>query len=461
MEKIHRAEKEASGGRRGRTSSISGTSVSFADSRRGSHAATPEKDSVNTNTTREAKVNPLISPSGILKKQKQSSDYHLLGKEDDESSHSSSHLQSNGGGKRGSLNSKKRTTLPPIPPSPAVQEDSPLGSSIDKDLPAPSLPAFHSPEPKSFTSLNELAEGSIDLDDYTTNTARRASLNAANNSLNGHQEKRVSVNSRNRSMSAATGSSRRERRRSSVTIDGVTVREKRSGTVSGSSTAPAKPQGHYTKQPVWVLGLVCVIAGSLLDFTALAFVDQAVVAPLGSLTLVSNVFFAPLLLKEKVNRKQILCTCLIVAGSCLAVAFAPHDSTSPDIQAMFNNFARLRFIIYAVISCMALGGLRFACWKFNKVRRMDLHAYSKVAKYHTFAYAACAGIMGAQSVLFAKCTAMLLAGTIAGDGLMFVYWGTYFVLLGLGVTIFLQIRWLNSGLRMFSALMIVPIFQSF
>ena len=44
---------------------------------------------------------------------------------------------------------------------------------------------------------------------------------------------------------------------------------------------------------------------------------------------------------------------------------------------------------------------------------------------------------------------------------MFVYWGTYFVLLGLGVTIFLQIRWLNSGLQRFSALMIVPIFQSF
>lgn len=73
----------------------------------------------------------------------------------------------------------------------------------------------------------------------------------------------------------------------------------------------------------------------------------------------------------------------------------------------------------------------------------------------------CSYSQGAQSVLFAKCTALLLRSTIAGDGMMFVYWGTYFVLLGLGVTIFLQIRWLNSGLRMFSALMIVPIFQSF
>jgi len=225
---------------------------------------------------------------------------------------------------------------------------------------------------------------------------------------------------------------------------------------------PPKSKGNYTKEPFWILGMVCVCVGSLLDFTALAFVDQAVVAPLGSLTLVSNVFFAPLLLKEKVTRQQLYYTFLIVAGSIIAVAFAPREGGTPETVAMFENFTRARFIVYACIIAVAMCILRFACWKLRRIRLADPNGrYMKLIGIHTFAYAACAGIMGAQSVLFAKCTANLVAASIAGKGLMFIYGGTYGVLIGLGVTIFLQIRWLNSGLRMFSSLMVVPIFQSF
>ena len=44
---------------------------------------------------------------------------------------------------------------------------------------------------------------------------------------------------------------------------------------------------------------------------------------------------------------------------------------------------------------------------------------------------------------------------------MFVYVETYLVLLGLFATIFLQIKWLNSGLQLFPSVVIVPTFQSF
>jgi drug/metabolite transporter (DMT)-like permease len=419
--------------RRLRTSSTSSVSGSSA------HHSVSFSDDSSRHTTPEKAVNPLSS-SGILKKMNggtKHSEYHLLDKDDDDVTR-----------RQDQRDEVRRTALPTIPASPAsFDRSSGLEAALAVGEPSPH---FHPAEPKSFTSLNELAQGSIDLDDYGAAAKQANGYSSVNGGV-------PSSPSRNRSMSAASGPAPRgpapsRRRRSSVNIDGVVVREKK----------PKVAQGHYTKQPIWIMGLICVILGSLLDFTALAFVDQAVVAPLGSLTLVSNVFFAPLLLKEKVNRKQLYCTFLIVAGSCLAVAFAPHESTSPDIQAMFDNFARPRFIIYAIVSVLSVCGLRVACWKFNKTRRHDSRsAYAKVARYHTFAYAACAGIMGAQSVLFAKCTAMLLAASIGGQGLMFVYWGTYFVLLGLGVTIFLQIRWLNSGLRMFSALLIVPIFQSF
>lgn len=332
------------------------------------------------------------------------------------------------------------------------KSDSADGPTTD-DLSARDAHFHH--DPQSYTSKHEQAMGGIDLDTYGVRKANGVVRSATQS--NGTSPS--NANGRARSMSASTRSQRtarsgHSRRRSSMV----------EGTGNGNAAAVAAPKSkHYTRQPAWIAGIICVILGSLLDFAALAFVDQAVVAPLGSLTLVSNVFFSPLLLKEKVNRKQLYCTFLIIAGSCLAVAFAPHEDVSPNIDEMFANFARPRFIVYAIVAAGSLAALRFACWKMKKMRQADPSGprYTRLARYHTFAYAACAGIMGAQSVLFAKCTAMLLAATFSGKGMMFVHWGTYFVLLGLGTTIFLQIRWLNSGLRLFSALLIVPIFQSF
>ena len=67
--------------------------------------------------------------------------------------------------------------------------------------------------------------------------------------------------------------------------------------------------------------------------------------------------------------------------------------------------------------------------------------------------------MGSQSVLFGKCTMELLIASFKGDGLLFAKWQTYLVLLGLGVSIVLQIRWLNEALRRFDSMFVVPVFQ--
>ena len=52
------------------------------------------------------------------------------------------------------------------------------------------------------------------------------------------------------------------------------------------------------------------------------------IAPLGSLTLVANVFFAPIMLGEKLETQDWIGTAAIVAGSALAVSFASHEGVS-------------------------------------------------------------------------------------------------------------------------------------
>ena len=83
----------------------------------------------------------------------------------------------------------------------------------------------------------------------------------------------------------------------------------------------------YCKNRTWIVGLVLIIIGSAADFAALAFGAQSIIAPLGSLTLVSNVFFAPCLLGETLTQRDIFSTAAIVAGATLAIIFASHKDT--------------------------------------------------------------------------------------------------------------------------------------
>jgi len=94
-------------------------------------------------------------------------------------------------------------------------------------------------------------------------------------------------------------------------------------------------------------------------------------------------------------------------------------------------------------------------------RKNDVADYNPYRSLHQFLLGALSGTLGAQSVLFAKCTAELILNSFAGNGLLFSHWQTYLVLFCMCGSIFLQIKFLNEGLREFNVLNIVPVFQSF
>ncbi len=98
----------------------------------------------------------------------------------------------------------------------------------------------------------------------------------------------------------------------------------------------------YYKSKVWVLGLALIILGSAADFAALAFGAQSIIAPLGSLTLVSNVFFAPCLLGEKLTQRDVFATAAIVTGASIAIIFASHKDTIYGCALRAQRWDRLR-----------------------------------------------------------------------------------------------------------------------
>lgn len=78
----------------------------------------------------------------------------------------------------------------------------------------------------------------------------------------------------------------------------------------GHNKRAALEMRDQTKIPIrvfreWQIGVVVFIIGNLANFISFGFAAQSLLAALGSVQFVSNVAFASIVLKEKVNFQQI------------------------------------------------------------------------------------------------------------------------------------------------------------
>ena len=228
-----------------------------------------------------------------------------------------------------------------------------------------------------------------------------------------------------------------------------------------SSPPPVSPVS-YHRQSLWRIGLSLVVVGSFADFIALIFAAQSIIAPLGSLTLVSNTVLAPFLLKESITGLDVLATVAIVIGSSLSVACADHRDRLYGLDELFHLFVRGRFLLYVAVVCTAMFVLYGCIQHIDRIQaEAPADVYRTYRRHHRFCFAALAGIVGAQSVLFAKCVGTLLVSSIAGDGFLLFRWQTYAIFLLLSLTVTAQIHYLNEGLRQFTSTYVIPVYQSF
>eukprot|EP00494_Astrolonche_serrata_P028206 UN28471 len=108
------------------------------------------------------------------------------------------------------------------------------------------------------------------------------------------------------------------------------------------------------------VGMINIIFGSVLDFLALGFGRQCVIAPLGSFTLVSNVILSIPMQNERPSRPILYSTALIIIGSSVAVAFGGEEETVSNIDEVFELYRTSRFWIYSV--CMTASLFYFGCF---------------------------------------------------------------------------------------------------
>ena len=78
--------------------------------------------------------------------------------------------------------------------------------------------------------------------------------------------------------------------------------------------------------------------GTLLTFFSFSFAAQSLLAGMSASQFISNLFFARWLLGEPLHKKNILGTCILMAGMVLIVLGSERSEISNDIDAFFKNF---------------------------------------------------------------------------------------------------------------------------
>jgi hypothetical protein len=123
------------------------------------------------------------------------------------------------------------------------------------------------------------------------------------------------------------------------------------------------------KQPVWLMGLFFIVFdAAVLDVVTFGMASASLLAPLASLVLVWNIFLAPLMLGEALDKPGLAATAVIISGTVMASAAAPHVSPvfSPDFLAA--RFGSPEVVVYLATVATILASMWY---RIDLIRRTN------------------------------------------------------------------------------------------
>jgi len=262
----------------------------------------------------------------------------------------------------------------------------------------------------------------------------------------------------------------------------------------------------YFKRVSWWTGFICTLVGSVLDFIALGLASQSLVAALGGgMTLITNVVVARFYNNEKTYWTDVTGVVFIIIG---AVMFAVMAEPKPDIDSYEDQFFRKYNLIYLTCQLVviftllaSITGSRLAQWRRDyyssllrpleaKIDHLEARLDSQEAKVkdlmtrssiditspqHSdieepedpmskyrhrdkYIYVACAGTIGALSILFGGVTSSMMQD---GFGAAFQNWFFFFSLLLMIVSVVTQTHLQNRGLALGACTAVFPVFEAF
>ena len=241
--------------------------------------------------------------------------------------------------------------------------------------------------------------------------------------------------------------------------------------VRNSKVAPEERKPVY-KNCLWLFGFLVFAIGNAGDAVGLTFTAQSIITPIGAIALVSNLFFARLLIGEKIGCKTSVAIVFIICGVVSIVVSGNTNCSSVTLDTLKLKFLQPGFLIFAVFHLGTLFGLLFyTCAKEKKMYEIDTTTKRKVyvglenftpseKSRLRLAMPLLGSCFAAWTVLLSKSVGELVKVSGRSGDSQFIYWETYVILGGFIVSMPCQIMYINKGLAHFESLYIIPIFYS-
>ncbi|RKP35506.1 magnesium transporter NIPA-domain-containing protein, partial [Dimargaris cristalligena] len=209
--------------------------------------------------------------------------------------------------------------------------------------------------------------------------------------------------------------------------------------LSATDSTARHDENAYLKSRSWWLGMVLMVSGEVGNFMAYGFAPASVVAPLGTVTLITNVFLAPLVLKETVRTRDAIGVVLAILGAMVVVSSSKSTEVSltpESLWAAITSFTAGLYYLLTVTTMVILAVLS-PVWG----PRLVLIDIGLVA------------LSGGYTVLATKGVSSLLQLELI---LMFKHPITYLLLAVLLYSAVVQIRYLNRALQYFDSTVVIP-----
>ncbi|ELT93209.1 hypothetical protein CAPTEDRAFT_228824 [Capitella teleta] len=205
--------------------------------------------------------------------------------------------------------------------------------------------------------------------------------------------------------------------------------------------AQADTQEHYTKKPIWWLGLSLMAAGEIGNFVAYGYAPASLVAPLGTTTVIVNAFIAVMALNEELRTEDMFGGSLAVIGAFLLINFSSKTEKVYDADGIIYLLQGTAFIVYIVIEVCILAGTLFVAY------------YLKVQSVVVLLLAC--NVIASFTVIAAKAVSSMLQLTLSGD-MQLTSWVFWFMLIGMAIAVVIQLKFLNQSMQLYESSIVVP-----
>ncbi|KAL9870293.1 NIPA-like protein 2 [Geothlypis trichas] len=203
----------------------------------------------------------------------------------------------------------------------------------------------------------------------------------------------------------------------------------------------AEPKPCY-RSKLWCCGIALLGLAELGSFTAYALAPIALVAPLGSISVLGSAFISVFFLKKTMKTADILGGTLTITGIYLLVTFAPNVPQELTARQVQNYLVSWPFLVYSILEILIFCIL--------------LYFYKRKAVKHIMVLLMMVALLASLTVIAVKAVSSMIALSVKGK-MQLTYSIFYIMSVLMATSCAFQIKFLNQAMHLYEATAVVPI----